>query len=81
MELAEQEPDYSDLAEYVDVMATLRGKGFSYREIARWLGERGVEISHNTVYRLFTRDMSYGEAEAEKQEASLEEEIEQQKHR
>jgi len=59
---AEEEPNYRDLSEYCPVIATLRGKGFSYREIAEWLSERGVELDHNAVYRLYTRNMSDHEA-------------------
>jgi hypothetical protein len=69
---AEEEPNYRDLSEYCPVIATLRGKGFSYREIAEWLSERGVELDHNAVYRLYTRNMSDHEAKMEDQEAQLE---------
>ena len=69
---AEEEPNYRDLSEYFPVIATLRGKGFSYREIAEWLSERGVELDHNAVYRLYTRNVSDHEAKMEGQEADLE---------
>ena len=39
---AEEEPDHRDLAEYRDVINTLRRKGFSFRDIAQWLSERNV---------------------------------------
>ena len=78
---AEEEPNYRDLSEYCPVIATLRGKGFSYREIAEWLSERGVELDHNAVYRLYTRNMSDLEAKMEDQEADLEAQLEGQRNR
>jgi len=78
---AEEEPNYRDLSEYCPVIATLRGKGFSYREIAEWLSERGVELDHNAVYRLYTRNMSEHEAKMEDQEADLEAKLEGQRNR
>jgi hypothetical protein len=78
---AEEEPNYRDLSEYCPVIATLRGKGFSYREIAEWLSERGVELDHNAVYRLFTRNMPEHEAKMEDQEADLESQLEGQRNR
>jgi hypothetical protein len=62
---AEQEPDFRTLSAYVDSIQTLRDKGFSYREIAKWLSERGVEADHNAVYRVFTNSLSDYEAHLE----------------
>jgi len=78
---AEEEPNYRDLSEYCPVIATLRGKGFSYREIAEWLSKRGVDLDHNAVYRLYTRNMSDHEAKMEDQEADLEAQLEGQRNR
>ena len=78
---AEEEPNYRDLSEYCPVIAKLRGKGFSYREIAEWLSERGVELDHNAVYRLYTRNMSDQEARMEDQEADLEGQLEAHRNR
>jgi hypothetical protein len=77
---AEEEPNYRDLSEYCPVIATLRNKGFSYREIAEWLSERGVELDHNAVYRIYTREMSDYEAHREDQEADLEAQLEAQRN-
>ena len=77
---AEEEPNYRDLSEYCPVIATLRGKGFSYREIAEWLSERGVDLDHNAVYRLYTRSLSDVEAHLEDQEAELEAQLEAQRN-
>ena len=54
---AEEEPNYYNLRAYVPVMGTLRRKGFSYREIAEWLGKRGVSVDHNAVYRVYRANM------------------------
>jgi len=67
---AEQEVNYRDLSEYLQVIRTLRNKSFSYRDIAAWLTERGVEVDHNAVYRVYTNSLSDQEAayEAEREE-------------
>jgi hypothetical protein len=55
---AEQEPDVRALCAYVDSIRMLRDKGFSYREIADWLSERGLDVDHNAVYRAYTKSLS-----------------------
>ena len=62
---AEQEPDVRALSAYVDSIHTLREKGFSYREIADWLSERGVDVDHNAVYRVYTNSLSGYDAHLE----------------
>jgi len=62
---AEQEPDFRTLSAYVDSSRTLRDKGFSYREIAHWLSERGVDVDHNAVYRVYTNSLSDYDAHLE----------------
>jgi hypothetical protein len=64
---AEQEPNYRDLSHYGSVIGTLRGKGFSYRDIADWLSQRGVEVDHNAVYRVYTNSLSDHDAHLESQ--------------
>jgi hypothetical protein len=59
---AEEEPNYRNLASYCPVIDKLRSKGFSYREIAEWLTERGVEADHNAVYRVYINSLSDHEA-------------------
>jgi hypothetical protein len=70
---AEQEPDYRTLAAYADSIGLLRSKGFSYRDIADWFSERGVDVDHNAVYRVYTNSLSdrdaHLEAERENEEA------------
>jgi len=55
---AEQEPDFRSLSAYVDSIHMLREKGFSYREIAHWLSEHGVDVDHNAVYRVYADFLS-----------------------
>jgi hypothetical protein len=62
---AEQEPDFRTLSAYVDSIHMLREKGFSYREIADWLSERGVDVDHNAVYRVYTNSLSDYDAHLE----------------
>jgi hypothetical protein len=64
---AEQEPDFRSLSAYVDSIQMLRTKGFSYREIADWLSERGVHADHNAVYRVYTNSLSDYDAHLEEQ--------------
>jgi len=73
---AEQEPNYRDLSHYASVIGTLRDKAFSYRDIAEWLSERGVEVDHNAVYRVYTNSLSDYEAalESERIESEAREE-------
>ena len=62
---AEQEPDFRTLSAYVDSIRMLRDKGFSYRDIADWLSERGVDADHNAVYRVYTNSLSDYDAHLE----------------
>ena len=41
------------LEEYREVVQELRGKGFTWREVAAFLTERGVTTDHTWVYRTF----------------------------
>ena len=59
---AEQEPDRGALDDCLDVIRTLRGKDFSFREIASWLSARGIEANHNAVYRVYTNNLTRDEA-------------------
>ena len=60
---AEKETGQTELKRYARVIATLRRKGFSFREIAEWLNARGVTTNHNAVYRTFTNCLASGEVE------------------
>lgn len=48
-------PPKSDLDAYYETVATLRDKGLTWREIADWLGQHGVETDHAKVFRMFSR--------------------------
>ena len=63
------------------MISTLRGKGFSYRDIAEWLSERGIDLDHNAVYRLYTRSLSADEAYLEAKETELEDQLEADRNR
>ena len=78
---AEQEPNYRDLAEYTSVIGKLREKGFTFRDIAEWLTERGVEADHNAVYRVYAKNMSDLEAMQEAQRDEDEEREEAMRNR
>ena len=75
LEEAEQEADHIDLAEYWRVIAKLREKGLTFREIADWLTERNVDADHNAVYRVYTKHLTSEqiavEADREKREENL----------
>jgi hypothetical protein len=36
-----------------------------YREIADWFSERGVDVDHNAVYRVYTNSLSDHDAQLE----------------
>ncbi len=59
---AMKEPDRRLLEEYDQVIKTLRNeKRFTFREIAEWLIQYGVEVDHNAVYRQYTKGLSLEE--------------------
>jgi hypothetical protein len=63
------EPDRLMLADYGDTINLLRNeKRFSFREIAQWLQTYGIECDHNSVYREYTRGLSF---EEEREEARI----------
>jgi hypothetical protein len=58
-EAARREVNRKALDEYSEAISVLRDeKGFSFREIAEWLTENGVEADYNAVYRVYTKGMS-----------------------
>src|SRR6266480_1695022 len=69
---AEQEPDLQTLSAYVDSIRVLRDKGFSYREIAHWLSERGVDVDHNAVYRVYADFLSGHDSQLEELREAVE---------
>ena len=58
LELARGEANRKLLQDYRETINTLRDeKGFSFREIADWLTQNGVETDYNSVYRAYTKGM------------------------
>jgi len=53
---AEKEPRRRSLGDYSDTIRLLKEeKGFSFREIAAWLQQRGLNIDHNAAWRAYSR--------------------------
>jgi O-methyltransferase involved in polyketide biosynthesis len=70
---AEQEPNVRLLNHYAQVIGTLKKKGFTFRRIADWLKERGVQADHNAVWRVYSKHMRPDQAEdAAKEDDELE---------
>ncbi len=60
---AEKELPRRGLSPYADVITLLKQeKGFSFREIATWLRERGLSVDHNAVWRTYSRTVAAGRA-------------------
>lgn len=51
-------PPKDDLGEHLGTIFTLRSKHFTWREIADFLGERGVKADHTKLLRAYTKHMS-----------------------
>ncbi len=74
LERARGEPNRKLLLEYSEVIHTLRNeKGFSFREIAEWLTDNGVDADYNAVYRVYTKGMHPMDEAQVAQEADEEE--------
>ena len=59
---AEKERPRRGLGEYSETIRVLReDKGFSFREIAAWLQERGVNIDHNAAWRAYSKTATGGD--------------------
>jgi hypothetical protein len=53
---AEKEPRRRGLEDYSETIRLLKEeKGFSLREIAAWLQQRGLKIDHNAVWRTYSK--------------------------
>ena len=79
LQMAEQECDQRDGEEYLQVISTLRNKSFSFRDISRWLEERGVLMNHNAVYRMYMKNLSLNEVADEMEQQEQEEREEQER--
>jgi len=53
---AEKEPSRRGLEDYSETIRLLKeDKGFSFREIATWFQQRGLNTDHNAVWRAYSR--------------------------
>jgi hypothetical protein len=53
---AEKEPSRRGLEDYSETIRVLKeDKGFSFREIATWLQQRGLNTDHNAVWRAYSK--------------------------
>jgi hypothetical protein len=53
---AQREPSRRGLEDYLETIQLLKEeKGFSFREIASWLQQRGLETDHNAVWRAYSK--------------------------
>lgn len=58
LEEALKEPNRKLLQDYRETISVLRdNKGFSFREIAEWLTQNGVDADYNAVYRVYTKGL------------------------
>lgn len=55
LEAAQNAPSKDSLEEHLPTIETLRGKGYTWREIAAFLTEHGVPTDHSKVFRLVTK--------------------------
>ena len=56
---AEMEPSRRGLEDYFQAIRVLKeDKGFSFREIAAWLQQRGLNADHNAVWRAYSKASS-----------------------
>jgi hypothetical protein len=54
LEEAKAEPVKDDLSDYLETIAVLRDKRCTWRDIAKFLSDRGVKVDHTKVYRFAT---------------------------
>jgi len=65
LQMAEEEPTRVNLGDYSAAIETLKEKNLTYREIAKWLTARGVEVTHMQVYRFYKKREAIREQLAE----------------
>ena len=70
------------LADYSEAVAVLKNdKNLTFREIAKWLQERGIPCDHNGVYRVYTQGLPKGLKNQVRDEDELEEKLIEQEER
>jgi hypothetical protein len=66
LEAAEAEPPKLNLRHYYSAMGTLRSKGFSFADVAKWLSEKlGTKITRSQVAYVLTTPVEVLDAEAQ----------------
>ena len=72
VEMAMEEADRRILDDYADAIRVLRDdKRFTFREIAQWLKQKGVQTDHNSVYRAYRKHLPPEAAEKLDQEMAF----------
>lgn len=52
---AKAAPEKQSLAAHSEAVLVLRDKGYTWREIAQFLGERGISADHTSIFRLVSK--------------------------
>jgi len=55
LEEAKKQPKKESLSEYKETIEVLRNKGYTWRDISKFLNDRGVETDHTKIYRMMQR--------------------------
>ena len=56
---AQKEASRRGLEDYSEAIRLLKeDKGFSFREIAEWFTQRGLNVDHNAVWRAYSKTIS-----------------------
>jgi hypothetical protein len=73
---ASQEPPRRALDAYWETIRVLKNdKQFTFREIAEWFSQHGIEVDHNAVYRAYSKGLPPSlAAEAALEDERIEEE-------
>jgi len=55
LKIALKAPDKDELVQHLATVCALRDKNYSWREIADFLGEHGIQAEHTKLFRLHTK--------------------------
>jgi hypothetical protein len=62
LEEAKKQPKKVSLSEYKEAIGVLRDKGYTWRDIANFLNDRGVETDHTKIYKMMQRSKKMNES-------------------
>ena len=62
LEEAMKQPKKVSLSEYKEAIGVLRDKGYTWRDIATFLNDRGVETDHTIIYKMMQRSKKMNES-------------------